>query len=110
MQVRIVSVVRIVFHDGDNGGGIYKSGEVIDVAVSVVSGDAVFEPEDIGDPEIFAEDVCVIFFGETGVSLLRFAEETFFSGEESAAAVDVDAATFEDDAAAFVLWLPEATI
>ena len=52
----------------------------------------------------------VVFTGEAGIAFLRFAEEAFFGGEKRAAAVDVDAAAFEDYAATFVLWLPDAAL
>src|SRR5689334_21998487 len=49
-------------------------------------------------------------FGEAGVSLLDFAQETFFSREQCATAVHVNAAAFENNASAFVLRLPEAAL
>ena len=79
------------------------------MAVGVVAGDAVFQPENLRDAEIAAKDLRVIFASEAGIALLRFAEQAFFGGEQGAAAVDVDAAAFEDDAAAFVHGLPDAT-
>ncbi len=49
----------------------------------------------------------VIFAGESVITLLALAEQAFFGGEQGAAAVDVDAAAFEHDAAAVVNGLPD---
>ncbi len=72
------------------------------MAVSVVAGDAVFQPENICDAEIVLENFGVVFAGEAGIAFLRFAEKAFFRGEQRAAAVHIDAAAFQNDAPPFV--------
>jgi|SRR5580704_13293041 hypothetical protein len=37
----VIGVIRIFFDDGDDGGGIDKASEIVDVAVGVVSGNAI---------------------------------------------------------------------
>ena len=39
-----ILVVRIVFHDGDDGVGAHETGEIVHVAVGVVADDAFAEP------------------------------------------------------------------
>ncbi len=45
-----------MFDDGDDRVGVDEARQVVDVAVGVVAGDAVAEPERVGDAEIIAED------------------------------------------------------
>src|SRR6266404_611581 len=106
LQGDVIGVMGILFDDGDDGGGADEAGEIVDMAVRVVAGDSIFQPENLGDSEIAAEDVSVIFAGESVIALLALAEQAFFGGEQGAAAVDVDAAAFEHDAAALVDGLP----
>ena len=77
------------------------------MAVGVVTGDSIFQPENLRDAEIAAKNVSVIFAGETVIALLALAEQALFRGEERTATVDFDAATLEDDATAFVGGLPD---
>ena len=80
------------------------------MSVGVIAGDAVFEPENVCYAEVFAKDVLVIFLCEARISFLDFAQKAFFGGEQRASAVHVNAAAFENHAAAFVLRLPEAPL
>ena len=48
------------------------------MAVGVVTGDTVFQPQNIAHAEIVAEDLLIIAFGEAGIALLNFALQTFF--------------------------------
>jgi len=52
----------------------------------------------------------VVLAGEAGIALLRLGEQTFFGGEESATAVDVDGAALEDDAMVVMEWQEEAVL
>src|SRR6266446_7369935 len=76
--------------------------------MGVVASDSISQPKNICHAKVFAKHFGVILFGESGVSFLHFAEQTLFCGEERSAAVHIDAAAFEDHAAAFVLRLPDA--
>ena len=100
--------LRIIFHDRHNRGRIHETRKVIGVAVGVIAGDSIFQPKNICDAKVFAKNVGVIVFGESGIAFLNFAEQAFFGGEKRSTAVHVDAAAFEDYAAALVLWLPDA--
>ena len=87
----------------------YEAGDVVDVAVGVVAGAALVEPEDLFDAEVVVEGPFEVLAGfgfgaEAGVALLDFGEEALFGGEEEAGAVGVDAAAFEDEAVGFAGW------
>src|SRR5438046_8547890 len=76
--------------------------------MGVIAGDSIFQPKNICDAKVFAKNVGVIVFGESGIAFLNFAEQAFFGGEKRSTAVHVDAAAFADYAAALVLRLPDA--
>src|SRR5713101_2272544 len=69
----VVGVVRIVFHYSDDGGRVHEAREIVDVAMRIVAGDSVLQPEDVGHSEIVAEELRVIFFGEYRIYLLHTA-------------------------------------
>jgi len=80
-----------------------EAGDVVDVAVGVVAGAALVEPENLFDAEVVVEGLLEVLAGfgfgaQAGVALLNFGEEALFGGEEEAGAVGVDAAAFEDEA------------
>src|SRR5436309_1216009 len=74
----------------------------------VVAGDATLEPEDVCYAQVFTKNVPVVLLCKAGIPFLNFAQQAFLGREERAAAVDVNAAAFENNATAFVFWLPEA--
>jgi hypothetical protein len=83
-----------------------EAGDVVDVAVGVVAGAALVEPEDFFDAEVGLKGLFEVFSGfgfgaEAGVAFLNFGEEALLSGEEEAGAVGIDAAAFEDQAVGF---------
>src|SRR6266478_7815733 len=78
LQCGIVGVGFIFFNNRDHGCGIYEAGEIIHMAVRVVAGDPVFQPNDVRHAEIIAENCLVIVFSEAGIALLNFALQTFF--------------------------------
>ena len=77
---RVIVVGGVVFDDGGDGFRIDEAGDVVDVAVGVVAGDAVVEPEDFFDAEEVAEPLFDLLAGEVRVSVR--VEETGFGGEE----------------------------
>ncbi len=97
----VVGIGLVWLDARDDGGGIDEAGGVVDVAVGVVAGDALVEPEDFLDAEEIGEGFFDAVAGEVGVTLLDFGEEAFFGGEDAAVAVDVDGAAFEDEALEF---------
>ncbi len=76
------------------------------MAVSVVTGDPLLQPENVGHAEVLTEDLRVVLLCESRISFLDFAEQTFFRGEQCSAAVDIDAATLQHHTPAFVFRLP----
>jgi hypothetical protein len=49
-------------------------------------------------------------FGEPRVSFLSFGKQTFFGGEKSALAIDIDTASFEDWLGVVMFGFPERAI
>jgi hypothetical protein len=108
-QGEMVFVVSVGLDAGEDFVFADEAGDVVDVAVGVVAGAALVEPENFFDAEVFVEGLFEVFAGfgfgaEAGVALLNFGEETLFGGEEEAGAVGVDAAAFEDEAVGFSGW------
>ena len=88
-------------HDGDDHGArVDEAGEVVDVAVRVVAGDARAEPEHLADAEVVGEAPARARRGEVRGCAPGRAEQALLGGEQRAAAVDVDGAALEHDAAA----------
>ena len=79
--------------------GADEAGDVVDVAVGVVAGDAAAEPDDLLDAEIVVEGPLKLLAADAGVALLHFAEQALFGGQQDALAVGVDGAAFEDEPA-----------
>ena len=68
------------------------------MSVSVVSHDSLAEPQDVGCPELVLEHRFDFGTSEAGVPDLNDrVEQALFCGEQGAAPVDVDAATFEHE-------------
>ena len=95
---QVVLVVRVCLNGSDDCIGADEAGDVVDVAVGVVAGDAAVHPEHLVDAEVVAEDALQLIAAEAGVALLDLAEQALFGGEQDAGSVGVDAAAFEDDA------------
>src|SRR3989449_4524625 len=72
----------------------------IHMAVGIIAGDAVLEPQDVFGAQVVAEDLAQVLAAEPRVASLHGTEEAFFGGEQSSAAVDVDTSAFENDAPA----------
>ncbi len=98
MQGRVVFAPLIRLDHRDHGIGSDESGDVIHVAVSVVAGDAAFEPDDGLRAKIIGEQFFIGRAAHGRVALLSGGEQAFLSRDESAAAVDIDRAAFEHDA------------
>jgi hypothetical protein len=96
----------IWFDDRDNRGRVDEAGEIVDVAVGIVAGDTVAEPENVGGTEIIAQDIFDFGAGHPGIARLDRAEEALFGGEQGAAAIHVNAAAFEDYALGRCLRMP----
>jgi hypothetical protein len=95
----VVGAGGVVFDGEGDGIGACEAGEVVDMAVGVIAGDAAVEPEGARNAEPAFEEGFILFAAEAGIAFLDRAEEALFGGEEEALAVDVDGAAFKDDAA-----------
>ena len=98
VQGRIIFVLLIRLDHRDDRVGRDEAGDVVDVAVRVVAGDALAEPDDRLDSEIVGKHLLVGSAIHGRIALLRGREQAFLGREQSAAAVDVDRAAFEHDA------------
>ena len=68
------------------------------MAVGVVAGDPVAQPDDVGRAQGVGKDAVVFLAAHAGVAALGFlVEEALLRGQQSSAAVHVDAATFQHD-------------
>jgi len=104
-QREVVFVRGVGFYGGDDLVLGDEAGDVIDVAVGVVSGTATMEPDGLLDAEMLTEGSLQLLTGDTGVALLDLRQEALFCGDKGASAVDVYAAAFEDQAMTGNLWL-----
>jgi hypothetical protein len=66
----VILVVAILFNDGYDSSLGYKPREVIDVTVSVVTGNAMAEPENLSDAEIIAQASLDLVPRKIGVPIL----------------------------------------
>ena len=89
---------RSRFDDGDDRVWVDEAGQVVDVAVSVVAGDAVLQPDHSLDSKIFCEIALPVRALETWIPNLRVrAEQALLGGEQKTGAVYIDAAAFQHD-------------
>ena len=76
----------------------HEAGDVVDVAVSIVTGDSTVQPDYGLHTEIFGKHLFVGPAVHAGIALLDGREKAFLGGEQCAPAVDIDRAAFEYDA------------
>ena len=91
----IVLVPSILLYGGDDGVGCDKAREVVDVAVGVVTHDAVAQPDDVVHTIVVAKITFYLILRELRISV--GIEEARGGGEEVATAVDIDATALHDD-------------
>ena len=65
----VVGVLHVGFHDRNDGGPVYESGQVIDMSVSVVALDAVAEPKNVRRSQKCFEPVLDLFLCQSGVAV-----------------------------------------
>ena len=94
----MVYVLRVGLDHGDDGVSRNEAGEVVDVAVGVVAGDAASQPDGVGRAQVVGKSFFVMNARHVGIAFLDFAEETLFGGKDCAGSVDIDRAAFEHDA------------
>src|SRR5690349_342054 len=94
----VIWIAGIGFDGGNDGVGCDEARYIVDMAVSVVPGDAAAEPDHVGDAEIVAKYLVVIFCLHRWIAMLGGAEQAFFSREQGAKAIGVNGAAFKDDA------------
>ena len=98
----VVGVVTARLDHGHDGLRIDEPGEVVHVAVRVVAGDALAQPDDVADAQIIGEHLLQPRAVEARVAALDLAQQALLGGQQAAPAVDVDGASFHDDAAELV--------
>ena len=93
LQRRVVRVGRIVLDRADDGPRRDEARDVVDVAVGVVAGDALAEPQHLADAEEIAQRAF-----QVGPRLARVAvgvQQALLRRHHDAGAVDVDRSAFE---------------
>ncbi len=95
----MVRVCEIVFDGGQHGVGRDEAGDVVNVAVGVVSGDSAIQPDDVRCAEPAFEQRFDLAPFETGISLLHDAEQALLGRQQRPGSVDVDRAALQNDAA-----------
>ncbi len=65
------------------------------MAVGIISGDSVPQPERVGAPEIIAENLFHIFPCEPRVARLDVAQQAFFGCQNGTRAIHVDTAALQ---------------
>ena len=98
-----VGVLAVGFHGGYDGVGADEAGDVIDVSVGIVAGDAAVEPDYFADPQVVGEDGFEAAAVEAGIARLLATQQALLGGEHGSVAVHVNAAAFEHDAVLLVL-------
>ena len=73
------------------------------MTVGVVSGNSAFQPNHFSYAKTVGEKPLQLFAANSRISLLYMAQQTLFGGEQSSAAVYVDAAAFQHDATAIAV-------
>jgi len=96
LEGRVVDVVGIVLESSHDGGWVHETGEVVDVTIGIIAGDAVAEPEDVGDAEIIAKILLDLRLGELGIAIR--VQQNRGGGQERACAIGVDGAALQHDA------------
>jgi hypothetical protein len=83
----VVFIQRIFFDNCNHGCRVHKSGQVVDVAVGVVSCDTVSQPPDLLHPEEVAEKGFNVAFAETRITVR--IQQTRFACEDGSSAIGV---------------------
>ncbi len=89
----VVFVVVIFFDNGHNGSLGNKAGEIVDVAIGIIAGDAVAEPENFAYAEKIPE--ALLDFIATQLRIAIWIQETRFGSKQCAPAVYLDRAAFQ---------------
>ena len=64
--------------------GTNETGDVVYVAMGIVSGYAAIHPQHLVDAEIVVEDTLQIFAAKARIALLHVAQQALFSGDQRA--------------------------
>src|SRR5260370_700206 len=92
----IVDVLAVGFTDEDDGSGINKPAYIVNVAVGIVPDRSRHQPKNVGDPEIFFQGFINVFSDQSGIAHLNLRiKVTFLRGEQRAAPIDLDPASFD---------------
>ena len=69
MERLVIFIIAIFFNNGHNGVLRNKTGKIVDVAVGVVAGDAVAEPENLTNAEIIAKTLFDFAAAQIGITI-----------------------------------------
>ena len=81
----------------DHGVRGNEAGDVVDVAVRVVTDNAGAKPDNILNAEKFGKDALVVALLHSRVPLLHATEQALFGGDQRTASVHVERSAFKDN-------------
>src|SRR3954447_22167338 len=91
----MIFVVFIFFKSAHNGTLIDETREIIDMSVSIVSGNSPGKPDDVGHSQIISEVCLHIGFGEARITI--GIQHTLFSCQQRSPAVHVNGSSFHHE-------------
>ncbi len=80
MERGVVFIRWVVLDNRDDSARTNKAGQVVNMAVRIVAGDAAVEPQDFFDAKIISQHFFQILPGQTGITLLKRTEQAFLRG------------------------------
>src|SRR3972149_473849 len=95
LETAIVFISRIRFEDADYRVWVDKSGDVVDMAIRVVTGDTLAQPNNTSDAKRLLEQP--FDFGAAHFRITILIEQALLGGETGPGAVDLDGTPFEHD-------------
>ena len=88
-------MILILSPDAGNFARTDEAGDVVDMAIGLVRIDAVLDPDDLFEIEVFHELRLDLFLGHIGVA--AFGEQAHLGREQGTLAVNMDGAAFEHE-------------
>ena len=90
----VVRVALVGLDHGDETVGFVETRDVVDMAIGVVTDDAIAHPQHLRNAEVVLEVLLDLLARKVRVAV--FIEQALLAGEEQALAIHLDGATFED--------------
>src|SRR6185312_3577499 len=92
----VVGIAGVGLDGGDDGVRRGEAGDVVNVTVRIIAGDAAVEPDDLVDGEVVVKGALKLLASDARIALLHAAEKALFGGEQRTGAAGVDGAALED--------------